>query len=278
MNLQNTKTLNVFWVTFALLTLVFIYPPIAGAQDTDFPTKPIKLIVAFAPGGSTDLTSRALAKGAEKYLGKPVVVENRPGGGGTLGPTLVSKEKPDGYTLGTLAGGAATWSPLILELAYDVKKDFTYIMQYGTYLMIVSARSDALLTPQRNLLNIPARIQILVSVRLATTRFPMSPSLSWPRRLVYSGKLSDSMAPFRRLQHCWVGHVSFIAATQEQIAYIKAGRIKPLVTYCESRSTALPDVPTWREVGYDVGAESALGIVGPAGIPKARVEKLVYAF
>ena len=185
MNLQNTKTLNVFWVTFALLTLVFIYPPIAGAQDTDFPTKPIKLIVAFAPGGSTDLTSRALAKGAEKYLGKPVVVENRPGGGGTLGPTLVSKEKPDGYTLGTLAGGAATWSPLILELAYDVKKDFTYIMQYGTYLMIVSARSDAPFNTAKELIE--------YSRKNPNLSFGTSGIVGWSRLIYRRNSRTDSL-------------------------------------------------------------------------------------
>jgi len=250
----------------------------SGDEIAKFPTKPINLIVPFAPGGSTDISARALAKGAEKYLGQPIVILNQPGGGGSKGPALVAKEKPDGYTLGTLSTASAVWTPLLIKVPYDTLKDFTPIIQYGDYLLLVSAKADAPFKTGKQLIEYSRQHPGLAFSCVGTNHIhdtvqkivAKAAGVQW-RPVAFDGSISAITALLG-------GHVSFVATIQEQLAYIKTGQLIPIVAYSDKRSPLLPDVPTWRELGYDVGTESSLGIVGPAGIPKPVVNKLVDAF
>lgn len=248
------------------------------AEIANYPTKPIKLIVAFAPGGTTDISARALAKAAEKYLGQPIVVVNQPGGGGSKGPTLLAKEKPDGYSIGTLSGGAACWAPLVIKLSYDPLKDFTPLLQYGEYISLVAARTDAPFKTAKELLEYSRRNpgltfavsgikQVHDTIQLMVAK---KAGITW-RPVAYDGGVPAVTALLG-------GHVSFVAMTQELVPYIRSGDLRPLVSYMNRRSKLFPDVPTWRELGFDVGNEGGLGIAGPAGMPQPVVHKLVDAF
>ena len=116
------------WTALMVLGL-FVF----SAAAADFPVKPVTVIVPWAAGGSTDTCVRALADASGKHLGKPVVVENKPGGGGTLGPaTLAATAKPDGYNL-TQVPLSALRLPHIMKASYDPLKDFTYIIQLAGY-------------------------------------------------------------------------------------------------------------------------------------------------
>src|SRR5512136_1202934 len=114
-----------------LAALLFFISP-ASAQK--YPDRTITIYGGYAAGATTDLTARALADGAEKLLGTPVVVESKPGGGATVAAGLVASKKPDGYTLGVVSTAALTMRPHVLKLSYNPLKDFTVIMQYSRYI------------------------------------------------------------------------------------------------------------------------------------------------
>jgi len=126
------------WIGAAIFVLAWVIA--AGAQD--YPTKPINLIIQYPPGGSTDLTARALALGAKKYLGQPLVCENKSGGGGTVGVALVTTKPADGYTIGVV-----TSSPTIAfhmgKLTFNPLNDLTPIIRWGNYLFGITVRADS---------------------------------------------------------------------------------------------------------------------------------------
>ncbi len=252
--------------------------PMAGLTEEKFPTKPIKLIIAYAPGGSTDASARALAKGAEEYLGQPIVCENYAGAGGLLAMNMVVKAKPDGYTLGTLATSAVAWQPFLKEVTYDPLKDFTPILQYCAYLCLVSTKSDAPFKTAKELIE--------YSRQHPGLKFSTSSSYSMHDIVQYivakKAGVKWSHVPYAggipAITAVLGGHVSFVASTQEHVPYIQSGQLIPLVTHSDSRSKFFPNLPTWRDVGYPVGADTRAGLAGPAGIPKPVVQKLVEAF
>ena len=119
-----------------------------GAAAQDYPTKPITLYVPWAAGGSTDITMRAIAEVASKHLGQPIVVENRAGGGGTVGPaTMAATAKPDGYTISQIPITVFRL-PLMQKTTWDAQKDFTYIIHLTGYTFGVTAKPDEAITGQ----------------------------------------------------------------------------------------------------------------------------------
>ena len=126
------------WIGVAVLLLAGALP--AAAQD--YPTKPINLIIQYPPGGSTDLAARALANGAKKYLGQPLICENKSGGGGTVGVALVAAKPADGYTIG-ITTGSPTIAYHMGKLSFHPINDLTPIMRWGNYLFGIVVRADS---------------------------------------------------------------------------------------------------------------------------------------
>src|SRR4030042_4900817 len=129
------------FATGLLLTLLVSFAPPASGQT--YPDRPITLYCGYAAGATTDLTTRALAAGAEKLLGVPVVVENKPGAGATVAPALLASKKPDGYTIQVGTSGALVNRPHLLKLGYDPLKDFIYLVQYTRYIGGLCVNSDS---------------------------------------------------------------------------------------------------------------------------------------
>ena len=119
-----------------ILSFLFASPGAAAEIRRNFPTKPITLYIQWAAGGTTDLSGRKLADLAGKILGQPVVVENKVGGGGVIGTNAMAKAAPDGYTIGTFSNSPSVTVPHLRPVPYNIKIDFTYIMEYGEYAMI----------------------------------------------------------------------------------------------------------------------------------------------
>lgn len=124
---------------FVAMVMVWVMPAIAG----DYPAKPITLVIPYPAGGSTDLTGRALANAAKKHLGQPIIVENKSGGGGTVGPSLVIPKPPDGYTLGVYPANAAFIGAHMGKLNFHPLDDMTHIIRYTGYLFGLVVREDA---------------------------------------------------------------------------------------------------------------------------------------
>src|SRR4051812_22001021 len=244
-----------------------------GAAAQDFPSKPIHIVVGFAPGGGTDIATRIVSPRLGERLGQPVIVDNRPGAGGNLATEAVVKAAPDGYTLlmGTIAALAINPS-LYKNLSYDPLRDLVPIS------MGVSHANVVVVHP-----SLPARTleELVALARQQPGKLTYSSSGNGTAGHL-SGALFESMAnislvhvPYKsggQAMNDLIGgqvNMSF-AAAPGAIPQIKAGKIRVLAVTTRNRSSFLPDVPTVSEAGIK-GYESSnwYGLVGPARLPRA---------
>jgi tripartite-type tricarboxylate transporter receptor subunit TctC len=246
--------------------------------QSDYPNKPIKLIVGFAPGGSTDIVARIVAQKLGERLGQPVVVENRAGAGGTIGADLTAKSAPDGYTLtlgttSTHAIAAGAYS----KLPYNPVNDFTQIslVAITPYLLVVGAQVPAqklsdfvgLAKKEAGKLNYGSAGNG-TATHLAMEMLKDAAKMDIQHIPYKSNSLADAAILGGQVQ-------AVFGSMPALLQNAKAGKVRPLAVGTSTRSPALPDVPTVAEQGYP-GFEAALwlGIMGPAGMPKPVVEKL----
>jgi tripartite-type tricarboxylate transporter receptor subunit TctC len=261
-----------------LIILTAALPLGVSAFAAEFPTKPITFIIPYPPGGSTDLTGRALANAARKYLGQPVMCENKSGGGGTVGPNLVIAKPPDGYTLG-ISSGAVTIAWHMGKINFSPLEDTTPITRYSSYVFGLVVRSDA---PWKT-------IQDLVKyakenpqkVTYGTPGMGTNPHLAVEELSMLTGAQFVHM-PFKGGAESNAamlgGHIDAISDSTSWGPMVDAGRFKLLATYAAQRMPRYPDVPTLKEAGYDMVYSSPLEIIGPKGMPKPIVARLHEAF
>lgn len=262
-------------LAMAGLLLVF---GVALAGAADYPNKPINLVIQYPPGGSTDLTARALAGAAQKILGQPVVCENKSGGGGTVGPSLVKTKPADGYTLGVI-----TSSPIIAwhmgKVNFNQAEDLTHIIRWGNYLfgIVVNAESQW------------KTIQDLVKYCKENPKKLTygSPGVGTPPHLAmeeFSGEAGMQLThiPYKGIAEnnaALLGNqIDVVSDSSGWAPLVDAGKFRLLATYGEKRSTRYPQVPTVMEAGYNVVSRSHLGIIAPKGLPKPIVAKIHDAF
>ncbi len=260
------------WI--AVLLGLFVAAP-AAAQD--YPSRPVKIVVSYAPGGSNDVVARVIAPELQKELGQSFVVENRAGASGTIGADMVAKSPPDGYTLFMGAGAHALAPSLFKKLPYDVVRDFAPVSLAATsaYVLVVnpavpaSSLSEliALLKAKPGQLNY-ASAGKGTPLHLAAELFKSKTGTD----IVHVPYGGDTPA----LNDLLAGNVQLsfmsVASTAPQI---RAGKLRALAVTSARRSEALPDLPTLHELGidgYDVG--TWWGLLAPAGTPEAIVGKL----
>ncbi len=252
--------------------------PLATFAQSDYPNRSVKLVVGFAPGGSTDIVARIVAQKLGERLGQTVIVENRAGAGGTIGADVVAKAPPDGYTLtlgttSTHAIAAGAYS----KLPYDPVKDFTHIslVAITPYLLVTSAN-----TPVTNL---PQFITLAKSqagkMNYGSAGNGTATHLSM-EMLKDAAKVEMQHIPYKSNAESdraiLAGEVDAVFGSMPALLQnAKAGKVKPIAVGTAARSPALPDVPTVAEQGYP-GFEAALwlGIMGPANMPRAVVDRL----
>jgi tripartite-type tricarboxylate transporter receptor subunit TctC len=260
-----------------VVALVALAPAFAAAQS-DYPNKPVKLVIGFAPGGSTDIVGRIVAQKLSERLGQPVMVENRAGAGGTIGADATAKAAPDGYTLtlGTtsthaIAPGAYS------KLPYDPVKDFQPIslVAITPYLLVVSTDTPSKSLPEFVTLarSQPGKLNYGSAGNGTATHLSME-------MLKDAAKIDMQHIPYKSnaLAETAIlgGQVQTVFGSMPALLQnAKAGKVKPIAVGTLARSPALPDVPTVAEQGYP-GFEAALwlGVFGPANMPKAVVDRL----
>ena len=266
------------WLALAAATLAATGLP-AWAQAQDFPSKPITLIVPFPAGGSTDRHMRTLAEIAGKQLGQPVIVDNRPGGGGTLGPgTMARTAKPDGYTI-TQFPLSMFRVPYMQKVNWNPITDFTYIVGVSGYTFGFTVRSDS---PYKSFNDyIAAARKNPGAVDYGSTGAGTSPHLLM-EELAENAKVQLNHIPFKGnadLQQSMLGgHVSAQSDASGWDRYVESGQMRLLLTFGDKRTKRWPDVPTAKELGYGVVSTSPYGIAGPKGMDPAVVKKLHDAF
>lgn len=252
----------------------------AQAQ-TQWPTKPVTIVVPFAPGGGTDIGTRIVAQKLSQLWGQSVVVDNKGGAGGNVGLEIVSRAKPDGYTLLTGNVGTQSINPtLYKKLSYNPDTAFVPIGQFA---------------------ELPFVLAVTTSLPVANAKELVAMAKAQPEKLTYAssgngGSPHLSAETFKIASGTKILHVPYkgggaamtdlisgnvhmlFASVLETSAHIKAGKLKALAITSKQRVSALPDVPTLQESGIS-GAESGswLGLLAPAGTPAAIVDKISFS-
>jgi tripartite-type tricarboxylate transporter receptor subunit TctC len=258
-----------------LLALAFALATVAQAQT--FPSKPLKLVVPYPPGGVTDILGRALGQFMSDQLGQPVVIDNKPGAGGAIGTEAIAKSAPDGYTFGLGASSTHVLNPMLYKLNYDPVKDFSPIgLAAATPLVFVVNPA----TPVNNV----GELIAFIKARPGKMSFGSYGNASLAH---LAGELFKSMTkvdmehvPYKGsapLQLDVMGNqiplgISDMSATP----YIKSGKLKPLGLTAPKRVAAYPDLPVVAETPGLAGYEATgwFALYGPAGIPKPVLDKL----
>ena len=270
-----TKPLFLIAWRFAVFSAALIFSAAAGSQG--FPNKPVHLVVPYAPGGAVDLVARSLGQGLQEGLGQAVVVDNRPGGGGSIGVDLVAKSAPDGYTLSVVAIGALTINVHISKLPYDPLKDLAPVTVLATSPMIVGVNASIPVYSIKDLI-------AYVKVRPGKVSYSSNGlgSLSF-----LSGELFKRMTgidmvhvPYKGGSPAAValasGEVSVgVTEPASMLPHVRAGRVRTLAVTDPKRSVILPDIPTVAESGVPgYETNSWIALFAPAGTPAEIVNRL----
>jgi tripartite-type tricarboxylate transporter receptor subunit TctC len=249
----------------------------AALTQEAFPSKPVHLFVPFPPGGAVDIVGRTLGDELTRRWGQTVIIENRPGAGGTIATAALAKSPADGYTLAVVATGHALNPHLYDKLPYDSFADFTPLSLIGNSPNMVLVRADSPIKTLKDLLAEARAKPGQLSYGHAGNG--TSPHLAG-ELIKYLAHVDMTAVPYKggapSLNDLLGGHIPVsINNVPESIAQIRAGAVRPLGVTTAKRSPVLPDVPTIAEAGipgYDTGVW--WGLLGPVGIPPAVVAKL----
>ena len=246
----------------------------ASAWGQDYPARPIRILVPFAPGGATDVLARYVAQHYGQVWSQQVVVDNRPGANGIIAAEMAVKAAPDGHTLLFVAIGHAINSLIYKKLPYDTERDFTPVSLAALY-------SQMLLThPAVPAASVKELIALGRTKRLTYASGGIGSSQHLAGALFsYMTKVEMSHVPYKggapALVDVMAGNVDFMLTQPTNVGVIKAGKLKALAVSSPKRSASWPDVPTVSEAGLP-GYESQAwyGMVGPKGLPPAVLKKL----
>ena len=248
----------------------------AAAQNAPYPTKPVKVVVPFAAGGTSDVVARILGERVGVELGQPVIVENRTGAGGAIGMQAVIRSKPDGYTLVSMSAANAIL-PLLQENTYDWERELTPVIGIGSvpYAIAVNGKSSI-----RSIADLVAMAKSMPGGINYASGGTGSPSHLAPARLVRELKVDATHVPFQGLsgavQALLGNQVQFICATVADVTKLaKSGDLRLLAVTSEQRLPELPDVPTMAELGFaDFYPSTWYAFLVPAKTPSDVVDRL----
>lgn len=258
--------------------LIIINYAAAQQADTRFPTKPITFIIPLPPGGAPDVASRLICKEAEKILGQPIVVINKPGGSFTVAIAAIAASKPDGYTIGYAGHPGLFVPPLTGNVPYHPVKDLREVMQFGVMNVAVTVKGDS---PFKSFKDIVAYAR------------------QNPKMLTYGSAGVGSLghlvlSQIARKEKVHFIHIPFKGSPETQVAllgghilvgtgdfnysFLETGQIRLIFLISDTRSPDYPQTPILKDLGYDVPAPTFLNIAGPKGMPDDVVKKLDDAF
>ncbi|RYF31979.1 MAG: tripartite tricarboxylate transporter substrate binding protein [Comamonadaceae bacterium] len=251
-----------------------------AAQSSDWPTRPVRVLLGFPAGGSIDVIFRVMARNAEAFLGQPIVIDNKPGAGGTVSIVQTKNASPDGYTLGLITMGVFR-APVIEDVAYDPVNDLTYIVCLSHVPFGVVVRADSphqrwsdLLAagrahPEKINYGVPAGLGN--SAHLLVEEITAQEKLKW-NAIPYKGSADCTQALL-------AGDVDFTVDGSGGFGpLVDAGRARLLAVASEQRSPKWMDIPTTRELGYRMTIDSPWGLGGPKAIDPAVVAKIQSSF
>jgi tripartite-type tricarboxylate transporter receptor subunit TctC len=261
----------------ALCVFTLALGPAAAQSAADkYPEKPIKIVVPFPPGGSTDTLGRAIAQKLQEKWGQPVLVENRPGASTLIGSTAVAKSPPDGYTLIVSVSSHTTNPAMQASMPFDTLKDFTAVSLLARAPVLAVAHPNY---PASNIKELIAlgkagKIKLDYGSAGAGTMTHLTAELIKKQtgldmtHILYKGgtpAMLDVMS----------GHLAMTFATLGQVQpQLKGGKLKALGISSDKRYASMPEIPTFKEQGIDVVTTEWFGLLAPAGTPPAIIAKL----
>ena len=261
---------------FALLVALAFGSVIAVGAD-NYPSKPIKLIVGFAPGGVGDLTARVVAAKLSTQLGQQILIDNRPSAGGIVAADAVAKADPDGYTLFLMSNGNAVSESLYKKLPYNIGKDFAMVSTLGFFDLAVVVKGDSKLNTMKDLLAWlkanPGKANI------GTINIGSTQNLA-AELLVSMAGIDATIVPYKGSPDVLValrGNDVQIAVDMlaPLVSQMKSGAVKVLAITADQRFAGMPDIPTVAESGVPgFQASSWNAVAAPAKTPQAIVDKL----
>jgi tripartite-type tricarboxylate transporter receptor subunit TctC len=259
----------------ALIAACALGSPVLAQQ---YPAQPVKLIVAFGPGGGTDIVSRIVAQRLQDKIGQPVVIENRPGAGGTVGNDVVARAPADGYTLGMMTAGQIIAAVMRKQMPYDTLKAFDAIGQVATAGLIIVAHPDFPASDVKGLVELakakPGKVSIAAPGFGATQH--MASVL-----FAQTANIDVLQVPFKTTPDAMAAVLSrqvdiLFDTVSAAIGSVEGGKLKALAVTGKDRFPAVPNIPAAIESGvvpnYDV--TTWYGMFGPRGMPPAVAAKL----
>ena len=262
---------------FILITITLLGPQFVEAQE--FPAKPVMLVIPFGAGGSHDLTARAVTSVAADYLGQPMLVQLKPGGGGAIASDFVSKAAPDGYTLLFGGSGPNTTLPAI-EGRSKGPDDFVAVCRVNYSPAVIIARADA---PYKTFKEMVAWAKSNPGKLIFGNTGPWGAGdLSWKRIIKETG-IETKNVPYDgggpALMAILGGHVDVSGLFSAQtLPHIQAGKLRVLAVTDTERDPSLKDIPTCKEQGVNVVYLMWRGVLAPKGTPRGAIDKLAAAF
>lgn len=249
-----------------------------AASAQTFPDKPVKIVVAFAPGTGSDVLARLVANGMGPILGQSVIVDNRPGGGGIVGTESVARSPADGYTLTLGTTSTLVTNPALNpNVKYSVEKDFAPVAGLGKawYVIVTANTPEAPKTFQELVARLKAQPGSFASAGQGTITH-LASEMFLHRMGVKSAQHIPYKGSSQALTDVTGGQVLFASDTvAAALPLIRGGKLRPLAVTAPERLATLPDVPTTKELGYpDLRAHAWLVLMAPAGTPQPVVARL----
>jgi tripartite-type tricarboxylate transporter receptor subunit TctC len=247
-----------------------------AVADPNFPNKPITLIVPWPAGGSSDLTIRAIAEAASKHLGQPIIVDNKAGASGTLGPaTMAAAAKPDGYTLSQMPISVVRMQ----KASFDTLKDFTYILQLTGYTFGITTKADSQFKTWADVVKFakenPGKVTyatpgVGTSLHIGVEMMAAKDGIKLTH-VPFKGGAETNAAVLG-------GHTMLQADSTAWKPLVDAKQLRLLTIWTGERSKQWPEAPTLKEIGHDMVLDSPFGLAGPKGMDPIVVKKLHDAF
>lgn len=271
-----------FLVHAVCLMLVLLLSAVsADGQGTDgakYPSRPVTFIVPTPAGSEADLPCRLIAKEAEKFLGQPIVVVNKPGASMTIGIASLATAKPDGYTIGHAGHPGIFFAPFMEKIPYQPVRDLKQIMQFGTINIAVFVKNDSPFKAFKDVVEFARKSP--KKLTYGTSGMGTSANVAMETIAKREG-VQFTIVPFKgspETQAALLGGHVLIAAGGFAHALVEAGETKLLLLLAETRSPAYPEVPILKDLGYDIPAPTVLNVAGPKGIPDSIEKKIEEAF
>jgi tripartite-type tricarboxylate transporter receptor subunit TctC len=262
-------------ILLGALLLLFM-PALSPAQE--YPTKPVNILITFAPGGNVGNTIRFLASKAEKFIGQPFLLSNNGAGGGSVALAIIAKERPDGYHLAGCTSTGLVRLPQFRTVPYK-PGDFVPIMHYGASCSGIVVKGDSPWKTLKEFVEYTRKNPGKVSYSTLGVGSPHHLAMEY---IAKQEGIQWTHVPFPgsgpALTAILGGHVTAESGDSTWMPHVQQGTLRLLATHTESRMKTFPNVPTLRELGYDFINETVYMLAAPKGTPTTIVEKLDNAF